>query len=90
MLRSRVPRAVPRHARGARVTEEEIARLTRVVVVVDDMVQRNREEYLKILRGLDYQNIASKQVVATLHLLMKFPILELMHESRPLGCDDEV
>jgi endonuclease III len=68
--------------------KEEIERLTRIVEAADDMIQVNHSEYDKILKGLGHQNIRSKQVLAVLHLLMKHPILELIHDSRPLGFDD--
>lgn len=60
------------------MTQEEIDDLTRAVNAVDDLIQANRKEYLKIIGELKHHNIASKQVVGTLHLLMKHPILELL------------
>ena len=70
------------------MTKEELERLTRVLEAADSMIEDNRDEYMALLKTLKHCNIASKQVVAVLHLLMKHPILELIHDSRPLGCDD--
>ena len=53
-----------------RGTGSEMAKLHELALEVDKMISEHREEYVSIL--MDCRNLRSKQVLAVLHMLMRY------------------